>query len=156
MAASQPTSAAWANTNSSPSSAKEAWEAVYKAQQTRLKKIVALKVLPKERTTDPRAVARFEREMEAVGQLAHPNIVQAYDAREIEGTNVLVMEYVDGKDLAQVVECVGPLRISDACELVRQTAIGTAICPRVRPDPPRHQALEPDAGMSPFSLRERG
>jgi formylglycine-generating enzyme required for sulfatase activity/tRNA A-37 threonylcarbamoyl transferase component Bud32 len=98
--------------------------AVYKARQTRLKKIVALKVLPKERMTDPRAVTRFEREMEAVGQLAHPNIVQAYDAREIQGTSVLVMEYVDGKDLAQMVECLGRLPISDACEVVRQTALG--------------------------------
>ena len=97
---------------------------VYKAQQTRLKKIVALKVLPKERATDPHAVTRFEREMETVGQLDHPNIVHAHDARDIEGTNVLVMEYVDGNDLAQVVECVGRLRISDACELVRQTALG--------------------------------
>ena len=67
---------------------------------------------------------RFQREMEAIGQLAHPNIVQAHDARDIQGTNVLVMEYVDGKDLAQVVECYGTLRISDACELVRQTALG--------------------------------
>ena len=67
---------------------------------------------------------RFQREMEAIGQLAHPNIVQGHDARDIQGTNVLVMEYVDGKDLAQVVECYGTLRISDACELVRQTALG--------------------------------
>ena len=98
--------------------------AVYKARQTRLKKIVALKVLPKERTTDPRAVTRFEREMEAVGQLSHPNIVQAHDARDIEGTTVLVMEYVDGKDLAELLKCVKSLRISDACEVVRQTALG--------------------------------
>ncbi len=97
---------------------------VYKAQQTRLKKIVALKVLPKERATNAHAVTRFEREMETVGQLDHPNIVHAHDARDIEGTNVLVMEYVDGNDLAQVVERVGRLRISDACELVRQTALG--------------------------------
>ena len=81
--------------------------AVYKARQTRLKKIVALKVLPKERTADPRAVTRFEREMEAVGQLSHPNIVQAHDARDIEGTTVLVMEYVDGKDLGDVAEVLG-------------------------------------------------
>jgi len=98
--------------------------AVYKARQTRLKKIVALKVLPKERTADPRAVTRFEREMEAVGQLSHPNIVQAYDARDIDATTVLVMEYVDGKDLGELLKCVKSLRIADACEVVRQTALG--------------------------------
>ena len=97
---------------------------VYKARQIRLGKIVALKVLPKERTSDPRAVARFEREMKAVGQLSHPNIVQAYDARDIEGTTVLVMEYVDGLDLAKLARRAGPLPIADACELVRQTAVG--------------------------------
>jgi serine/threonine protein kinase len=97
---------------------------VYKARQTRLKKIVALKVLPKERTADPRAVTRFEREMEAIGQLSHPNIVQAHDARDIDGTTVLVMEYVDGKDLAEVLQCVRSLRICDACEVVRQAALG--------------------------------
>ena len=76
---------------------------VYKARQVRLGKIVALKVLASERTRDPRAVARFENEMKAIGQLSHPNIVQAHDARDIEGTTVLVMEYVDGVDLAKLV-----------------------------------------------------
>ena len=81
--------------------------AVFKARQVRLDKIVALKVLPRERTSDPRAVARFEREMKAVGRLSHPNIVQAYDARDIDGTTVLVMEYVDGLDLAKLSQRVG-------------------------------------------------
>jgi serine/threonine protein kinase len=98
--------------------------AVYKARQTRLGKIVALKVLPKDRTGDPQAVARFEREMKAIGGLSHPNIVQAYDARDIEGTTVLVMEYVEGLDLAQVVQRHGALPIAEACELVRQAAAG--------------------------------
>lgn len=98
--------------------------AVYKALQVKLEKTVALKVLPPDRVRDPRAVARFEREMKAIGRLAHPNIVQAHDARDIEGTSVLVMEYVDGCDLAVVVHRLGPLRIADACELVRQAAAG--------------------------------
>jgi len=98
--------------------------AVYKARQARLKRIVALKVLPKERTADPSAVARFEREMEAVGRLNHPNIVQAYDARDCDGTTVLVMEYVEGMDLGQVVLHLRGLAIADACEVVRQTALG--------------------------------
>ena len=97
---------------------------VYKAQHTRLKKTVALKVLSAERTSDLHSVLRFTRKMEAIGQLDHPNIVQAYDARDIDGVHVLVMEYIDGKDLSRVVERVGPLKIADACELVRQAALG--------------------------------
>lgn len=98
--------------------------AVYKARQVRLDKTVALKVLPRERTSDLRAVARFEREMKAIGRLSNPNIVQALDARDIDGTTVLVMEYVEGLDLAKVLRRVGRFAIADACELIRQTALG--------------------------------
>jgi len=97
---------------------------VYKALHTRLDRTVALKLLPKGRLEDQRAVARFEREMRAIGQLDHPNIVRAHDAREIDGQPVLVMEYIDGLDLSTVVERCGRLPIADACELVRQAAIG--------------------------------
>lgn len=57
-----------------------------------------MKVLPHDRTRDAHALARFEREMEAVGQLDHPNIVRAFDARELAGTHFLVMEHVEGMD----------------------------------------------------------
>ena len=96
---------------------------VYKALHTKLDRVVAVKVLPRGRVGDQKAIARFEREMKAVGRLAHPNIVQAYDAREIDGTPVLIMEFVDGLDLAEIVRRVGPLPVADACELVRQTAL---------------------------------
>jgi serine/threonine protein kinase len=98
--------------------------AVYKARQTNLDRLVALKVLPIDRSENQAAIARFYREMRAVGRLSHPNIVQAHDAREIEGSPVLAMEYVDGLDLAKLISATGPLRIEDACELVRQTAVG--------------------------------
>ncbi len=97
---------------------------VYKARQTRLDKIVALKVLPQQRTLDPHAVNRFEREMKAIGRLSQPSIVQAYDAREINGTKVLVMEYIEGLDLAKVARRLGPLPIAEACEIARQAALG--------------------------------
>ncbi|HQU41564.1 MAG: hypothetical protein B7Z73_07375 [Planctomycetia bacterium 21-64-5] len=97
---------------------------VYKARHQRLKRTVALKLLPQDRTRDKRAVARFEREMEAVGKLEHANIVRALDAGEHDGTHYLVMEYVDGLDLSHVVKRHGPLAVADACELVRQTAAG--------------------------------
>ena len=96
---------------------------VYKARQGRLDRIVALKILLHGRTDDPRALVRFEREMKAIGQLDHANIVRAYDAREIDGTPVLIMEFVDGLDLAEIVGRDGPVAVSDACELVRQTAL---------------------------------
>ncbi|MBN2292493.1 MAG: protein kinase [Pirellulales bacterium] len=97
---------------------------VYKARHTELERMVALKVLSEELVRDDRAVARFRREMKAVGRFDHPNIVRAYDAREIDGTYFLVMEYVDGLDLAELVARTGPLPIADACELVRKAACG--------------------------------
>lgn len=98
--------------------------AVYKALHTKLKRTVAIKVLPKDRLKDEQAVARFEREMAAVGSLDHPNIVRAYDAREIEGTRFLVMECVEGVDLNTLGRTCHPLRMADACEIVRQAALG--------------------------------
>ncbi len=97
---------------------------VYKAIHTKLGREAALKVLTTARLGNEKAVARFEREMLAVGRLDHPNIVRAYDAREIEGTRFLVMELVDGLDLAAVLAHVGPLPVADACEAVRQSAMG--------------------------------
>ena len=76
---------------------------VYKALHTKLDRIVAIKVLPRGRMEDSRATNRFAREMRAVGKLDHPNIVQAFDAREIDGTPVLIMEFIDGLDLAATV-----------------------------------------------------
>jgi len=68
--------------------------AVYKASHTKLKRVVALKVLPAHRMEDESAVPRFEREMEAIGKLDHANIVRALDAGEYDGIHYLVMEYV--------------------------------------------------------------
>ncbi|MGO9112680.1 MAG: efflux RND transporter periplasmic adaptor subunit [Thermoguttaceae bacterium] len=96
---------------------------VYKALQTKLDRVVAVKVLPRGRVGDRQAITRFEREMKAVGRLAHPNIVQAHDAREIDDTPVLIMEFVDGLDLAEMVRRLGPLPTAEACELVRRTAL---------------------------------
>jgi serine/threonine protein kinase len=97
---------------------------VHKALHIKLDKVVALKVLPGERMKDAAAVARFEREMKAVGKLDHPNIVRASDAGEEEGTHFLVMEYVKGLDLSTLVKRHGPLPIATACELIRQAAVG--------------------------------
>jgi len=96
---------------------------VYRARHRELDKIVALKVLPADRV-DEVAVARFRNEMKAAGRLGHPNIVAATDAGRVDGTYYLAMDFVDGLDLARVVERVGPLPVADACELLRQAADG--------------------------------
>jgi len=96
---------------------------VYKALHTKLDRIVAVKVLHQGRVAEPKAIVRFEREMRAVARLAHPNIVQAYDAREIDGTPALIMEFIDGLDLAEIVRRTGPAAVAEACELIRQAAL---------------------------------
>ncbi|NQT17263.1 MAG: protein kinase [Planctomycetes bacterium] len=97
---------------------------VYKALHTKLGKVVALKVLPAERVRHADAVARFEREMKAVGALEHPHIVRATDAGEADGVHYLVMEYVPGVDLSSVLKRHGPMPVADACEVARQAAVG--------------------------------
>ena len=97
---------------------------VYLALHRKLQRPFAVKVLPKSRTHDPDLVARFVREMEAIGRLNHPHIVQATDAGEIEGQHYLVMEHVEGGTLADVLRAAGPLRVADACEIARQAALG--------------------------------
>jgi WD40 repeat protein/CubicO group peptidase (beta-lactamase class C family) len=99
---------------------------VYRALHTRLDKVVAVKTLTAGLVSHPEAVARFGREMKAVGKLNHPNIIQATDAGEVEGVHFLVMEYVEGADLARVARRVGRLRVADACEVARQAAHGLA------------------------------
>lgn len=100
--------------------------AVYQAMHTRLDKVVALKVLPSQVTRHQAAVARFEREMRAVGKLEHPHIVRAMDAGEIDGTHYLAMEYVEGTDLAQLVKNRGPLSVVNGCKAIRQAALALA------------------------------
>ncbi len=98
--------------------------AVFEARHTKLKKTFAVKVLPPEMMKTPAMVARFEREMEAVGALDHPHIVRATDAGEFNGTHFLVMEYVEGTDLSLLVKRDGPLPVDAALEVIRQAALG--------------------------------
>ena len=97
---------------------------VYRAVHVRLGREVALKVLPKGRHTDQRAVARFEREMAAVGKLDHPHIVRATDAGEVEGVQYLAMELIDGFDLTELVDYLGPLGVADSCLVIHHAALG--------------------------------
>ncbi len=96
---------------------------VYLARHTKLGREVALKVLASNRLGDTRIRERFEAEMLAVGRLSHPNIVTAHDAREVNGTAVLVTEFVSGMDLGQLLLRCGPLSLSNACHIARQIAV---------------------------------
>jgi eukaryotic-like serine/threonine-protein kinase len=97
---------------------------VFKAQHRTMNRIVALKVLAPTVMKSERACELFLREVRAAAQLNHPNIVAAYDANECEGRYYLVLEYVDGPNLEQLVREQGPLPVSQACDFVRQTALG--------------------------------
>ena len=97
---------------------------VYKARHRRLKKLVALKVLRADWAANREALERFTREIEAVGRLHHANLVTATDAREDAGFCFLVMEFVEGQNLAALVHRCGRLPLADACEIARQVALG--------------------------------
>ena len=97
---------------------------VYKARHRRLHRWVALKELHSGCMSQPESLRRFMAEMEAIGQLNHPNLVLCTDAREEAGVPFLVMEYIEGKDLAAIVKQRGRLSVADACEVVRQAAAG--------------------------------
>ncbi|HWB09162.1 MAG TPA: SUMF1/EgtB/PvdO family nonheme iron enzyme [Pirellulales bacterium] len=97
---------------------------VLKAQHRRMKRLVALKILPSAATKTADAVRRFQREVEAAAMLHHPNIVTAFDADEANGTHFLVMEYVEGQDLSALVKEQGPLSLDKALACLLQAARG--------------------------------
>jgi hypothetical protein len=97
--------------------------AVYQAWHRKLERIVALKVI-RQGVENDELRQRFLREMRAAAKLSHPNIIRAHDADHDGQTYFLVMEYVAGSDLAKKVRQRGPLPVSEACEYVRQTALG--------------------------------
>jgi len=99
---------------------------VYKASHRVMERIVAVKLLPAALTKDEDSIKRFRQEVRAAARLAHPNIVRAYDAGSQRGVWYLVMEYVDGLDLAALVRKRGPLSIAAAVDYTLQAARGLA------------------------------
>jgi serine/threonine protein kinase/DNA-binding NarL/FixJ family response regulator len=97
---------------------------VFKARHRRMKRVVALKVLLHSLAQDASFVQRFQREVETIARLSHPNVVMAFDADEAEAGHFLVMEYVDGQDLASLVQKQGPLGADDAVHCLLQAARG--------------------------------
>jgi serine/threonine-protein kinase len=97
---------------------------VFKAWHRHMDRIVALKIIRKDRLDNPETARRFLREIEVAARLSHPNIVAAYDAGEVGGTRYIALEYVEGTDLAKLVKKSGPLPLDQACDCTRQTALG--------------------------------
>jgi len=100
--------------------------AVYLAEHKTMRSRRAIKILPQNRVEDSSFLARFEREAQVAGQLDHPNIVRAFDQDQDGKTHYLVMEYVEGRDLQDVVTQDGPLPYELSAEYVRQAAEGLA------------------------------
>jgi serine/threonine protein kinase len=73
---------------------------VYRARDTRLDRVVAIKILPAHLSDRPASRERFEREAKAISSLNHPNICQLYDVGSQDGVSFLVMEYLEGETLA--------------------------------------------------------
>jgi len=93
--------------------------AVYKARQTKLDRLVAIKVLPPEVARDPAFAERFLREARSLARLNHPNIVTVYDFGDAGGLYHFTMEYVDGRNLRDLLQN-GPLPAAQALEIVPQ------------------------------------
>ncbi len=97
---------------------------VYKATDRILERTVAVKILAEHLSDDERFVARFKREALAVAKLIHPNIVQVYDTGVDEGRHYIVMEYVEGRSGAQILQRQGPVEAETAAEIGIQACAG--------------------------------
>jgi urea transport system substrate-binding protein len=97
---------------------------VYKAEHRLLDRPVVLKVIRPELVAHAHVVQRFQREARLAARLAHPNVVAVYEAEEFGSTQMLVMEFIDGVTLAELVKQRGLLPVAESCEMIRQAAVG--------------------------------
>ena len=89
---------------------------VYRARDTKLKREVAIKILPEEFSSDPARISRFHREAEVLASLNHPNIGAIYDLLEADGTRFLVLELVEGETLAERTQRA-PIAVEEAVQM---------------------------------------
>jgi serine/threonine protein kinase len=97
--------------------------AVYQARDSRSNRLVALKVLPRSRAADKVFLKRFESEARASFELDHPNIVRGLDFGHADGYHFLVMEYVEGQDIYQLLEKKGRFTEAEALHILEQIAL---------------------------------
>jgi len=97
---------------------------VFKARHRTMNRLAAIELFAPEQSQSEANRQAFEQVTRAVAQLVHPNIITTYDANRVGNRSYVVMEFVDGDDLATVVRNFGPLPIDIACEYVRQVASG--------------------------------
>src|SRR5205085_10407079 len=95
---------------------------VYLAEQTTLKRKVAIKMLRPELAANATALTRFRSEAEAVAKLTHANIVQIYDVREQDGVHFMALEYVEGRNLRDYLTKKGPPELSVCLHIMIQVA----------------------------------
>src|SRR3989440_12643211 len=91
---------------------------VYRARDLKLKRDVAIKILPKEFSQDADRVSRFQREAQVLASLNHPNIAAIYDLQEADGSRYLVLELVEGETLAERI-ARGPIAAGEALEIAK-------------------------------------
>jgi serine/threonine-protein kinase len=97
---------------------------VFKAKHRAMNRIVAVKVIRKERLDSNDSIKRFRREIEAAAKLSHPNVVVAHDAGQVGDVHFFAMEYVEGTDLGKLIKGGGRLPVHSACDYIRQAALG--------------------------------
>lgn len=95
---------------------------VYKGLQISLNRTVALKMLPPQMAISREFLERFQREARVLARLAHKNIVHIYDLEELEGAYFIVMEFIEGKSLAEIIATEAPLSM----DVTKKVAIGVA------------------------------
>lgn len=98
---------------------------VYKARQTDLDRIVALKILPPEMTHDTSYIARFRQEARSAARLEHPHIMPIYEVGEIDGLHHIAMKFIQGRTLKELVQEDGALSVRRAAEILAQ--VGDAL-----------------------------
>jgi eukaryotic-like serine/threonine-protein kinase len=99
---------------------------VYRAHHVMMDRVVALKIIAPEISSNERVVARFQREMKLVGRLDHPNVVRAFDADQINQVLYIVMEYVAGMSLGERLKRKGPIPAAEMVDYAAQAALGLA------------------------------
>lgn len=97
---------------------------VYRAEHRLMNRPVAIKLINAQLVRHSQAIERFRREVQAAAKLSHPNIVAAFDAEQAGDAHFLVMEFVEGTDLASYVAEHGPMSVEMACRCIRQAADG--------------------------------